>query len=328
MFNLVAIGELLIDFVPEQAGSQLHDAASFRKAAGGAPANVAVGAARLGSRTAFIGKVGQDAFGEHLRDLLADNGVETRGLRLDPDWQTTLAFVSLEPDGDRDFVFYRRTGADTRLEQHELDLELLRSTRLLHFGSVSLTDEPARSATLAAVEAAAAAGALISFDPNVRLPLWSSAEDARAQILAALEPVSILKVSAEELEFLTGSSDPAAAAQLPAPALKLLLVSLGADGVRWWTPDHTGHMPGFTVQTVDTTGAGDALMAAVLHELTSKPELVHNGLPEPALREILCRANGYAALTTMRYGAIPALPTATKLASFLARAGCEGEMYA
>jgi fructokinase len=322
MFNLVAVGELLIDFIPEQAGVSVRQAASFSKAAGGAPANVAVGVARLGGRSAFTGKVGRDSFGYYLQGVLEQNGVDTRALLLDPDWQTSLAFVSLAEDGDRDFTFYRRQGADTRLSAEELDQDLLRNTGILHCCSVSLTDEPARSATFEAVRVAAEAGALISFDVNLRLPLWQDAEQARQQVHAMIGYAGVLKLSVDELEFLTGSTDPAAAAGLFTPATRLVLVSAGSAGVHYLTSHCEGHVPGFSVRTVDTTGAGDALAAAVLHELSRQPELLAatDRMAESRLREVLCRANAYAALSTTRAGAIPSLPTAVELAAFLALA--------
>jgi fructokinase len=332
MLNVVAIGELLIDFIPQQAGTGVQQADSFRKAAGGAPANVAVGAARLGSRSAFIGKAGADPFGRYLKGVLQDNNVDTRGLLLDPLGQTSLAFVSLATDGDRDFTFYRRSGADTRLEESELDAELLRSAGFLHCCSISLTDEPARSATFAAVDIAAEAGAQISFDVNLRLPLWNGADEARRQIRRMRELANIVKLSSEELEFLAGSSDPGRMAQLFTPAMQLLIVSAGASGVHYLTGYCSGHVPGFTVRTVDTTGAGDALAAAVLHELARQPDLLAIPAADPAagraaeerLREVLLRANAYAALSTTRPGAIPSLPTAVELAAFLALAGFAG----
>lgn len=321
MLNVVSIGELLIDLIPQQAGMSVQHAASFKKAAGGAPANVAVGVARLGSRSAFIGKAGADPFGHYLQGVLQDNGVDTRGLLLDPHWQTSLAFVSLAADGDRDFTFYRRHGADTRLQECELNLELLRKTRILHCCSISLTDEPARSATFAAVKIAAEAGAQISFDVNLRLPLWNDTDEARKQIQSMLKLANIVKLSCDELEFLTGSTDPARVPELFTPATQLIIVSVGSEGVHYLTRHYSGHVPGFTVRTIDTTGAGDALTAAVLHELACQPDLLRAAAgdadTEEQLRELLLRANAYAALSTTRSGAIPSLPTAVELAAFL-----------
>jgi fructokinase len=329
MFNVVAVGELLIDFIPREAGMGVRQADAFSKAAGGAPANVAVGVARLGGSSAFLGKAGRDPFGYYLQAVLQENRVDTRGLLLDPQWQTSLAFVSLAADGDRDFTFYRRHGADTQLEAHELDRELLCSTRILHCCSVSLTDEPARSATFAAVEIAAQAGALISFDVNLRPQLWSDLAEAREQVLRMLERANVVKLSSGELEFLTGSSDPAGAADLLGPATSLVIVSAGAAGVHWRTAHQSGHVPGFSVRTVDTTGAGDALAAAVLFELARQPELLAAAAADCAaparLHELLCRANAYAALSTTRPGAIPSLPTAVELAAFLALAEFNGQ---
>ena len=210
MFDIVALGESLIDFTPSGENSQ--GMALFARNPGGAPANVLAMAAKLGGKTAFIGKVGDDAFGAFLKKTMEDAGVDVRGLRMTREYPTTLAFVQLTPEGDRSFTFYRKPGADVMLAPAEVDRALLRDCRIFHFGSVSLTDEPCRTATLEAAREAKAAGAMISYDPNYRPFLWDSAERAREALLAALPLADIVKVSEEEMELLTGEVQLAAGA--------------------------------------------------------------------------------------------------------------------
>ena len=213
MFDIVALGESLIDFTPSGENSQ--GMALFARNPGGAPANVLAMAAKLGGKTAFIGKVGDDAFGAFLKKTMEDAGVDVRGLRMTREYPTTLAFVQLTPEGDRSFTFYRKPGADVMLAPAEVDRALLRDCRIFHFGSVSLTDEPCRTATLEAAREAKAAGAMISYDPNYRPFLWDSAERAREALLAALPLADIVKVSEEEMELLTGEVQLAAGRVLP-----------------------------------------------------------------------------------------------------------------
>ncbi|MGC8781714.1 MAG: PfkB family carbohydrate kinase, partial [Anaerolineae bacterium] len=203
MFDVIACGELLIDFVATQAGVTLAQAPAFVKAAGGAPANVAVGVARLGYRAGFMGQVGDDDFGHFLADTLAEAGVDTAGLRFSAEARTALAFVSLRADGERSFMFYRHPSADMLWRPADVDAAYAASTRIFHYGSISLIGEPSRSATLTALGHARAAGALISCDPNLRIHLWPSAAAARAGILDGLGHADLVKVSREELAFLT-----------------------------------------------------------------------------------------------------------------------------
>lgn len=226
MFDIVALGESLIDFTPSGENSQ--GMALFARNPGGAPANVLAMAAKLGGKTAFIGKVGDDAFGAFLKKTMEDAGVDVRGLRMTREYPTTLAFVQLTPEGDRSFTFYRKPGADVMLAPAEVDRALLRDCRIFHFGSVSLTDEPCRTATLEAAREAKAAGAMISYDPNYRPFLWDSAERAREALLAALPLADIVKVSEEEMELLTGEVQLEAGADaLASRGAALVLVTLG-----------------------------------------------------------------------------------------------------
>lgn len=312
----VCLGELLIDFVPDERGTSLAQTRSFTKQPGGAPANVAVGLARLGVRSAFLGKVGEDPFGSFLVDVLEDNGVDVSQVRTDAYARTALAFVALTSAGDRDFVFYRHPSADMRYRAEEVDPEFLAAARSLHIGSISLIQEPSRSATLRALDLAAASGALISYDPNLRLALWPSAQAAKEGIRSVWRRANVIKMSEEELEFLTGSRDLSAARALRHDGLRLLAITRGDGGASYLSPSFEGDVAGFKVDTVDTTGAGDAFMAALLAGL-----LTDEGVDEDRsrLERLMRRANAYGALTTTRTGAIAGMPTAQELAHFLVR---------
>ncbi|KAK7276261.1 hypothetical protein RIF29_17399 [Crotalaria pallida] len=306
---VVCFGEMLIDFVPTVSGLSLADAPAFKKAPGGAPANVAVGIARLGGSSAFIGKVGEDEFGYMLADILKENNVNNEGMRFDPGARTALAFVTLRSDGEREFMFYRNPSADMLLQEDELNLHLIRKAKIFHYGSISLITEPCRSAHIAAAKAAKDAGVVLSYDPNLRLPLWPSADSAREGILSIWETADIIKISEEEISFLTKGEDPyddAIVRKLFHPNLKLLLVTEGADGCRYYTKEFNGRVKGVKVDAVDTTGAGDAFVAGILSQLAEDLSLLQN---EEKLRESLKFANACGALTVTERGAIPALPT-------------------
>jgi fructokinase len=317
MPDVVCLGELLIDFVPTVTGTSLIDAPAFKKAPGGAPANVAVGLARLGVASAFMGKVGDDPFGHFLAQTLADGGVDTGPLRFTGQARTALAFVSLRADGEREFMFYRHPSADMLLTPDEIDEDALRAARALHFGSISLISEPSRSATLHAIEVARGAGCLISCDPNLRLALWPDRAAARAGLLLAIRNAQLVKISDEELRFLTGSDDPSAArAQLWHDGLELLVVTLGSAGCVYFTRAHEGVVVGFGVVAVDTTGAGDGFVAGLLQGIIADRGIAG----EPARLRGLCRfANAVGALTTTERGAIPALPTRDRVEALLER---------
>ena len=319
MPDVVCLGELLIDFVPTVTGTSLIDAPAFKKAPGGAPANVAVGLARLGVPSAFMGKVGDDPFGHFLAQTLADGGVDTRPLRFTGQARTALAFVSLRADGEREFMFYRHPSADMLLTPEEIDEAALRSAKALHFGSISLIGEPSRSATLHAIEVARGAGCLISCDPNLRLALWPDRAAAREGLLLAIEQAQLVKISDEELRFLTGSDDPSAARdQLWHDRLELMVVTLGSAGCVYFTPAGEGVVVGFGVAAVDATGAGDGFVAGLLQGIIADRGLAG----EPARLRELCRfANAVGALTTTERGAIPALPTRDRVEALLERQG-------
>ncbi|XP_004490806.1 probable fructokinase-6, chloroplastic [Cicer arietinum] len=306
---VVCFGEMLIDFVPTISGVSLADAPAFKKAPGGAPANVAVGISRLGGSSAFIGKVGEDEFGYMLADILKENNVNKQGMRFDPGARTALAFVTLRSDGEREFMFYRNPSADMLLQEDELDLDLIRKAKIFHYGSISLITEPCKSAHIAATKAAKEAGVVLSYDPNLRLPLWPSAESAREGILSIWDTADIIKISEEEISFLTNGEDPyddTVVRKLFHSNLKLLLVTEGAEGCRYYTKEFSGRVKGMKVDAVDTTGAGDAFVAGILSQLASDLSLLQK---EEQLRDSLKFANACGALTVTERGAIPALPT-------------------
>ncbi|KAK4254845.1 hypothetical protein QN277_007928 [Acacia crassicarpa] len=305
---ILSFGEMLIDFVPTVSGVSLAEAPGFLKAPGGAPANVAIAVSRLGGQAAFVGKLGDDEFGHMLAGILKENGVRSDGITFDQGARTALAFVTLRADGEREFMFYRNPSADMLLKAEELNLELIRSAKVFHYGSISLIVEPCRSAHLRAMEVAKEAGCLLSYDPNLRLPLWPSAEEARKQILSIWDKADVIKVSDVELEFLTGSDkiDDASAMSLWHPNLKLLLVTLGDHGSRYYTKNFHGSVDAFHVNAVDTTGAGDAFVGALLCKVVDDQSILED---EARLREVLKYANACGAITTTKKGAIPALPT-------------------
>lgn len=317
MAKLVSIGEILIDLT--QVGVTELGIPQFVANPGGAPANAAVAAAKLGADAGFIGCVGRDAFGAFLRSTLVSQGVDTAGLVETDQAPTTLAVVSVDSTGERSFHFYRKPGADICLEEAMLDKSLLDSARILHFGSVSLTADPSRSATMAAVRYAKVRGALITYDPNYRANLWQDEETAVEAIRRPLPLVDVLKISDEETALLSGFSDPEEAAEaLEAQGIPLVLVTLGADGVLYRFRGKTGRMPGFATKVADTNGAGDTFFGAVLSALTEK-SLVE--LEEEELREILKLANCAASITTSRPGAIPAMPTLQEVMDKLKEVG-------
>ncbi|KAH9310850.1 hypothetical protein KI387_025885, partial [Taxus chinensis] len=305
---IVSFGEMLIDFVPTVSGVSLAVAPAFKKAPGGAPANVAVGIARLGGNSAFIGKVGDDEFGHMLAGILRENGVDDKGLLFDSHARTALAFVTLRSDGEREFMFYRNPSADMLLTEAELDKDLIQQAQVFHYGSISLITEPCRSAHFAAMKIAKDSGALLSYDPNLRLPLWPSPKEAREGIFSIWDQADVIKVSDEEVEFLTNGEDyekDEVIDTLMRPGLKLLLVTEGEKGCRYYTKDFRGKINGIAVDTVDTTGAGDAYVGAFLTELVKDMSLLED---EKRLREVLLFANGAGAIATTEKGAIPALP--------------------
>ncbi|MEG1426400.1 MAG: carbohydrate kinase [Oscillospiraceae bacterium] len=311
MCDLLCMGELLIDFTPcgkNEAGTGL-----FARNPGGAPANVAVQAARLGASSAFVGKVGEDLFGSFLRDTLAENGVNTRGLVLDPAFATTLAFVQLSETGDRDFSFYRNPGADTQIAEGEINFAALEKAKILCFGSLLLTNEPSRSAVYSAVQFAKSQGVITAYDPNWRAPLWKDRDEGIARMKSLVAYVDILKVSDEELFLLTDCEElDEGASRLLSQGVKLVVCTLGAEGCVLYTKEHTARLPAYAVQVQDTTGSGDSFFGAFLAEL-----LLLEKRPEELTLKELVRLGDYAnaagSACATKPGAIPALPTRAEI---------------
>jgi len=323
--HIVTLGEVLIDMFPAEVGRPLVEVSAFHPKPGGAPANVAVAARRHGAEAAFIGKVGDDLFGQHLVDVLRAEGVETRGVRVAEDARTTMAIIAMPDENTAEFVFYRNPGADELLRADELDTGLLAGTRAFHFGSLSLTGEPSRTATVEAVRLARAGGALISYDVNYRPALWPGPEVSIEAARAMLRQVDLVKVNEVELALLAGAQAEdtarpetmaALAAALRAEGPALVVVTLGPRGSFFYTDAGWGHVEPFAVETVDATGCGDAFIAGLLVRLTSADDWREMLTPDH-LHDALRYANAVGALTATRQGVIPALPRAAEVEAFL-----------
>ena len=317
-FDVVALGELLVDFTQNGVSGQGN--LLFEANPGGAPANVLAMLRKLGKRCAFIGKVGKDSFGDMLAKTVEEAGIDIRGLRRDADIPTTLAVVHTFPNGDRDFSFYRKPGADILLRADELDEALLKDCRIFHFGTLSLTDEPCKSATVKAYELAKAAGALISFDPNLRPPLWKSEADAKAAIEWGLARCDILKISDNEIEFMTGETDfdkGAAILKERFPQIRLLNVTAGGDGSFSYYGDKRVFVPACKLGgVIETTGAGDTFCASVLNFVL---ENGLDGLDEKDMTAMLRFANTAAYIVTTKKGAIRSMPEREQVEELLKR---------
>ena len=299
------MGEMLIDFTlngQSEQGNHLFEACP-----GGAPCNVLAMLNKLGRKTAFIGKVGEDQFGRLLKGTIDELGIETKGLILDKEIHTTLAFVHTFPDGDREFSFYRKPGADMMLTEEEVDYDLIRQSRIFHFGTLSMTDEPVRSATKKALEVAKEAGCLITFDPNLRPPLWNSLDEAKKQMEYGFQYCDMLKISDNEIQFVSGKEDYDEGIRYLQDKynIPLIFLTMGKDGSRAYYKDMRVERKGFQVKAIETTGAGDTFCGCSIHGL-----LTHGleGLTEEILGDMLTYANAGAALITMKKGAIRSMP--------------------
>jgi fructokinase len=314
-YQAAAIGELLIDFT--HAGKSENGMNLFEQNPGGAPANVICALAKLGMRTAFIGKVGNDMHGNFLYSLLNEIGVDTSGLILDDKVFTTLAFVSLSPTGERSFSFARKPGADTCLRAEELNADILEKCTVFHFGSVSLSDEPSRSATLEAACIAKDAGAIISFDPNYRPLLWKNEKEAALIIRSCLHLVDVIKISEEETKLLTDKArSDDAANELLRQGVGCAVVTCGAAGALGATKKGIISVGANQVNVVDTTGAGDAFWGGFLYKLIDSG-VTPEQLNELQLRDFLSFANTAAALCIQKRGAIPALPSMDEIIDYM-----------
>ncbi len=314
-FDVAALGELLIDFTENGVSSQGNPLLEANP--GGAPCNVLAMLSRLGKRTAFIGKIGKDSFGRQLRETVRGCGIDVRGLTEDERVHTTLAFVHTQPDGDREFSFYRDPGADMMLGREEIREDIIRGARIFHFGTLSSTHEPARTATRYALQVAQESGCLISFDPNLREPLWDSLEDARREIEYGLSVCDILKISDNEVEFLTGTTDYEQGVTMLRErfCLPLVFVTLGKAGSMAFYGDLVVKADPFPQEhTIETTGAGDTFAACALNYIL---EHGMDDLTREQLMELLTFANAGASLITTRKGALKVMPTKEEIRSLI-----------
>ena len=311
MKKVIAIGEALIDFIPHEKGRALNDVENFLRVPGGAPLNVAAAVAKLGGKSQMLTKLGQDGFGDAILNEVKPLGVDVSRISRTNEANTALAFVSLREDGERDFSFYRNPSADMLLSAEEICVEDFNEKDILHFCSVSLIDAPIKEAHRRAIEIAKEKGCLISFDPNVRLPLWKNPEDCRKAILEFLPLSNIVKISDEELEFITGIKDEKEALDfLLTGDVKVIIYTKGTNGAEFITKERVIFSPSFKVSAQDTTGAGDSFIGALLYQVAegeySLEQLVD--LSEEKVQEILTFSNATAALTVCKKGAIGALP--------------------
>lgn len=315
LYDVIALGELLIDFTENGMTGQGNPLLEANP--GGAPCNVLAMLEKLGKKTAFIGKVGDDMFGKQLTDAVKEAGIDTRNLVVDNEVHTTLAFVHTYPDGDRDFSFYRNPGADMMLKKEEIQPDLIQNSRIFHFGTLSSTHEGVRAATRYALNVAEDAGCIISFDPNLRPPLWKSLQDAKAEIEYGLSHCDILKISDNEVEFLFGTTDydKGAALLKEKYQIPLILITMGKDGSRAYYKDlKVEAAPFLQEHTIETTGAGDTFCASSLNYIAE------HGLEELTtenLKELLTFANAAASLITTRKGALRVMPTRQEVLDFI-----------
>lgn len=315
-FDVVALGELLIDFTENGISSQGNPI--FEANPGGAPCNVLAMLQKLGKKTAFIGKVGNDIFGKQLTEVVRSTGIDIANLVTESKAPTTLAFVHTLAGGDREFSFIRDPGADMMLRKDEINADIVKSAKIFHFGTLSSTHEGVREATRFAIDIAKESGALISFDPNLRPPLWNSLEDARREIEYGLEKCDILKISDNEIEFMTGLTDYDKAVRelMEKYNIKLAFATLGKNGSRAYYGDINAECGVFKVDTIETTGAGDTFCGSALNFI-----LEHdiNRLTENDLTELLTFANGAASLITTRRGALKVMPEKEEILELIGR---------
>ena len=304
-FDVIALGELLIDFTMNGQSEQGNN--MFEACPGGAPCNVLALLNKMGKKTAFLGKVGKDQFGTLLRDTITEAGIDASHLMTDDKVNTTLAFVHTFPDGDREFSFYRNPGADMMLTEDEVDPSFIAQTKIFHFGTLSMTHDGVRAATKKAVQAAKDAGCLVSFDPNLRPPLWSSLDLAKEQMEYGFGVCDILKISDNEIQFVSGKEDydEGIAYLQEAYHIPLILLTMGKEGSRAYYKGKCVERPGFAVKAIETTGAGDTFCGSSLNYIV---EHGFEDLTEEQLGELLTFANAAAAIVTTKKGAIRSMP--------------------
>lgn len=312
MFDVVAMGELLIDFTPSgyaATGNMLYE-----KNPGGAPANVLAAVSKLGRTSAFLGMVGNDQHGIFLKNILEENKIDTTGLKFSQEFNTTLAFVHLDKSGDRTFSFYRNPGADMMYSKNDIDYDVVKNGKVFHFGSISMTDEPVRSATIKAVEYARKQGCLISYDPNLRPPLWKNLKEARENILIGLKYADILKLSEEELEFITDNGNlVSATSDLYSMGISAILVTLGAKGCFYRYKGGSGRLDTYDTKVVDTTGAGDAFLGGILYKLCNMDCKAISEMDRADFERVIDFGNAMGSFCATKRGAIPAMPDITEV---------------
>lgn len=316
-YDVVALGELLIDFAEQGHGVDQYPIMAAHP--GGAPANCLAALTACGKKTALLGKVGQDMFGDMLVHTLCQSGIDSSGVVQDPSVFTTMAFVRFGPGGEREFSFARKPGADASLTRDEVDLVKIENTRVFHFGTLSLCQEPSRAATRLAVEYAKEKNKLITFDPNYRAPLWSDDHQARSQILWGLNQADVVKISDDEVEFLYECAPEKGAARILQECgnQKLVLITMGAKGCWYQTPYAKGFVPAFRVKSIDTTGAGDIFGGTVISGLIDQPQKPWE-LHEKVIEQIVRYASAVAGISTMHSGGISSVPSTTRVLEFLA----------
>ena len=304
-FDVTALGELLIDFT--ENGNSAQGNPILEANPGGAPCNVLAMLEKLGKKTAFIGKVGNDMFGTQLKNAVEEVGIDTRNLVIDNEVHTTLAFVHTYPDGDRDFSFYRNPGADMMLTKDEIQEDLIRDSRIFHFGTLSSTHEGVREATRYAIDVAKEAGCMITFDPNLRPPLWKTLDEAKEQMEYGFENCDVLKISDNEIQFVSGEEDYDKGIKYLQEKyqIPLIFLTMGKEGSRAYYKNLRVEQPGFTVKAIETTGAGDTFCGCSINGVL---KYGLDNLDEEKLKEILTYANAGAALITMKKGAIRSMP--------------------
>ena len=313
-YDVVALGELLIDFTENGTSGQGNPV--YEANPGGAPCNVLSMLNRLGHQTAFLGKVGNDIFGRQLRSTVESAGINVEGLLTDEDVRTTLAFVETKPDGDRAFSFYRNPGADMMLREEEVRDDIIAAGKIFHFGTLSMTNEPVRSATKHAIAVAKENGALISFDPNIREPLWKDMEEAKEQTAYGLSVCDILKISDNEIQWFSGKEDYTEGIRMLQQTyqIPLILLSMGRDGSRAYYKNMIVEVPAFLQKnTIETTGAGDTFGACCLHYILQYGLME---LTEQQLKDMLTFANAAASIITTRKGALRVMPSLEEIQNY------------
>lgn len=316
--KLCGIGEALIDFIPEQKGQRLKDVPSFKRVAGGAPANVVGAVTRLGIPSKFLTKLGDDPFGDYIVDVLDEAGIDTSHITRDQEGETALAFVSLASDGNRDFKFYRKNSADLRYSAEDIPEDILNDCGMIHFCSVDLVESPMKEAHKQLINMAIAQEVMVSFDPNLRFSLWDDLNQLKRTVNDFLPYADIIKISDEELEFITGHTNiEEAAAELFKGRAKYVIYTKGKDGAEIHTKDGVVEASGYSVEVRDTTGAGDSFIGAFIYCILKDDVKDLNAVSKDKLYEYLDFANAYAANTTTKEGALAAMASAEEMESWM-----------